>query len=173
MSRSSTPGVRYHVLVYVILALATVGCGGSADREGDRTTALRNSELLQRGESATVKAKACGLLRRRAAARAAGARRLSARPKNSLHLTVCEWHGGRVRSVELLVDSAPALARCRQRLASLAGRAHHDLVHAHVSGARDRVHDRVGDVLGPEHLPDLLACPLHRLAHHRVPVVAL
>jgi len=108
MSRSSTPRVRYHVLLYVILVMIAAGCG---DEEGprDRTTALRKSELLDPGESGTLKTKACGVLSPAVVARAAGARgaELAARPNNSLDLTICEWSGGPVRSVKLLVDSAP------------------------------------------------------------------
>ncbi len=44
---------------------------------------------------------------RRVVAEAVGAPRLEATPNNSLDLTICEWHGGRARSVKLLVDSAP------------------------------------------------------------------
>ena len=50
---------------------------------------------------------------------------------------------------------------------------HHDLVHAHVRRARDGVQDLSRDVLGLEHLADLLARPLRRAAHDRVGVVAL
>jgi hypothetical protein len=92
----------------VILAIVAVGCG---DDEGpqDRTTALKKSELLDPGESGTLDMKACRVLSARVVARAAGAggARLSARPNNSLDLSICEWSGGPVRSVKLLVDSAP------------------------------------------------------------------
>jgi hypothetical protein len=108
MSRSSTPCVRYHVLLYVILATIAVGCGND-DAPGDRTTPLKKSELLQPGESGSLKAKACGVLSPSVVARASSAagEQLSARPNNSLDLTICEWSGGPVRSVKLLVDSAP------------------------------------------------------------------
>jgi hypothetical protein len=108
MSRSSTPCVRYHVLLYVIPALVAVGCGDD-EAPGDRTTAFNKSELLDPGESGTLDTKACDVLSARAVARAGGAgeARLSTRPNNSLDLTICEWHGGPVRSVKLLVDSAP------------------------------------------------------------------
>ena len=94
--------------MYVILATVVTGCGGD-DAPGDRTTALRKSELLDPGESGTLKAKACGVLASGVVARASGApgKQLSARPNNSLDLTICEWHGGPVHSVKLLVDSAP------------------------------------------------------------------
>jgi hypothetical protein len=109
MTRSSTHRVRYHVLLYVILALLAVGCGDDADPPGDRTTALKKSELLDPGESGTSAAKACGVLSPAVVARATGAGgdEVSARPNNSLDLTICEWSGGPVRSVKLLVDSAP------------------------------------------------------------------
>src|SRR5687767_8368277 len=108
MSRSSTPRVRYHVLLYVILALLALGCGDD-DGPQDRTTALRKSELLDPGESGTLKARACDLVSPAVVVRASGAggEKLSARPNNSLDLTICEWSGGPVRSVKLLVDSAP------------------------------------------------------------------
>ena len=108
MSRLSTPGVRYHVLLYVILAIVVIGCGGD-DGPHEHTTPLKKSELLDPGESGTLHTKACDVLSARAVARAAGAQgeTLSARPNNSLDLTICEWRGGPVRSVKLLVDSAP------------------------------------------------------------------
>jgi hypothetical protein len=70
---------------------------------------LRKSELVKPGESGTLRAKACEVLSSPMVARAAGAggTELAARPNNSLDLTICEWHGGPVRSVKLLVDSAP------------------------------------------------------------------
>jgi hypothetical protein len=88
--------------------LAVSGCGGD-DAPGDRTTALKKSALLDPGESGTLDTKACDVLSGRTVARAAGAGAadLAARPNNSLDLTICEWHGGPVRSVKLLVDSAP------------------------------------------------------------------
>jgi hypothetical protein len=94
----------------VILALIAVGCGDDDyAAPGDRTTAFNKSELLDPGESGTLEAKACGVLSPAVVARASGAggEDLSARPNNSLDLTICEWTGGPVRSVKLLVDSAP------------------------------------------------------------------
>ena len=92
----------------MILAVLVVGCG-DGDAPGDRTTALKKSELLDPGESGTLDTKACAVLTPAVVARASGAagESLSARPNNSLDLTICEWSGGRVRSVKLLVDSAP------------------------------------------------------------------
>ena len=92
----------------MILAVLVVGCG-DGDAPGDRTTALKKSELLDPGESGTLDTKACAVLTPAVVARASGAagESLSARPNNSLDLTICEWSGGRVRSVKLLVHSAP------------------------------------------------------------------
>ena len=85
-----------------------VGCGDDAGPQ-DRTTALKKSELLDPGESGTLRARACEVLSPAVVARASGGAgaKLSARPNDSLDLTICEWSGGPVRSVKLLVDSAP------------------------------------------------------------------
>jgi hypothetical protein len=57
-----------------------------------------------------------------------------------------------------LGDAAASFARRGAGLlARLAGGPHDDLVHAHVRRARDRVHDLGRDVLGLQHLADLLA----------------
>jgi hypothetical protein len=111
MNRSSTPCVRYHVLLYVIVLAALIaGCGGGSDDDDmqTRTSAFKRSELTQPGESGTLSAKACRVLPSRVVGRAVGVpgEKLSARPNDSLDLTICEWHGGRAR-VKLLVDSAP------------------------------------------------------------------
>ena len=92
----------------MILALVAVGCGDD-EAPGDRTTAFNKSELLDPGESGKLDARACKVLSPALVARASGAggEDLSSRPNNSLDLTICEWHGGPVRSVKLLVDSAP------------------------------------------------------------------
>jgi len=92
----------------VILAVIAAGCGDD-DAPGDRTTALKKSELLDPGDSGTLDVRACEVLSPAVVAGAADARgeTLSARPNNSLDLTICEWRGGPVRSVKLLVDSAP------------------------------------------------------------------
>jgi hypothetical protein len=88
--------------------MLAVGCGDD-DAPGDRTTAFKKSELLDPGESGTLDARACKVLSPAVVARASAARgeHLSARPNNSLDLTICEWSGGPVSSVKLLVDSAP------------------------------------------------------------------
>jgi hypothetical protein len=108
MNRSSTPCVRYHVLLYVIVLSAFVGCGGD-DSDQTRTSPFKRSELTRPAESGTLDAKACRVLPARVVARAVGmaGRSLDARPHDSLDLSICEWHGGPVRTVKLLVDSAP------------------------------------------------------------------
>jgi hypothetical protein len=106
MTRAS---VRYHILLYVIMAGVVVGCGGGDDEgDGTRTTAFEKSELTKPGESGTLDARACEVLPARFVARRVGVRpaSLEAEPNNSLDLTICEWHGGPAR-VKLLVDSAP------------------------------------------------------------------
>jgi hypothetical protein len=109
MNRSSTPRVRYHVLLYVIVLSALVGCGGGDDSDQTRTDAFKRSELTRPAESGTLDAKACRVIPARVVARAVGTpgRRLDARPNDSLDLTICEWHGGPMLTVKLLVDSAP------------------------------------------------------------------
>jgi hypothetical protein len=108
MNRSSTLGVRYHVLLYVIILGLLVGCGGD-DTDQPQPRAGKRSVLQAPGESGTLDATACRLLPARTVARALGVSRgtLDARPNNSLDLTICEWRGGPVGSVKLLVDSAP------------------------------------------------------------------
>jgi hypothetical protein len=92
----------------VIALSALIGCGGD-DSEQTRTSAFKRSELTRPAESGTLDAKACRVLPARVVARAVGmaGRHLDARPNDSLDLTICEWHGGSVRTVKLLVDSAP------------------------------------------------------------------
>jgi hypothetical protein len=70
---------------------------------------LRKSELTRPADSGTLEARACQVLPAGFVARRAGAPRakLDAAPNNSLDLSICEWHGGPVRSIKLLVDSAP------------------------------------------------------------------
>jgi hypothetical protein len=105
--------VRYHILLYAIAAFLVAGCGGGDDAgsggDGTRTTAFKSTDLREPGESGTLDARACDVLPASFVARSVGARpgQLDAEPNNSLDLTICEWHGGRARSVKLLVDSAP------------------------------------------------------------------
>ena len=104
--------VRYHILLYAIAAVFIAGCGDDDDAGSgikERTTAFKSTELREPGESGTSDVRACDILPAPFVARSIGARsgRLEAEPNNSLDLTICEWHGGSVESVKLLVDSAP------------------------------------------------------------------
>lgn len=85
------------------------GCGGNDPEPKAPPPSGKPSVLRAPGESGTLDAKACGVLRAGTVARAVGvsASELRARPNDSLDLTICEWQGGPVRSVKLLVDSAP------------------------------------------------------------------
>jgi len=80
------------------------GCGGGGD---ESEPAGKPSVLRAPGESGTLDAKACRVLRARTVDRVLGVHGLQARPNDSLDLTICEWRGGPVRSVKLMVDSAP------------------------------------------------------------------
>jgi hypothetical protein len=106
MNRSSTPRVRYHVLLYAIVAALVAGCGGD-DPDQPPQRSGKPSVLRAPGESGTLDAKACGMLPAGTVGRVLGVHGLRARPNDSLDLTICEWRGGRVRSVKLMVDSAP------------------------------------------------------------------
>jgi hypothetical protein len=106
MNRSSTPCVRYHVLLYAIVAALLAGCGGD-DPDQPPQRPGKPSVLRAPGESGTLDAKACRVLPARTVGRVLGVHGLRARPNDSLDLTICEWQGGPVRSVKLLVDSAP------------------------------------------------------------------
>jgi hypothetical protein len=108
----TTPRVRYHILLYAITAAVLLaGCGGSGGDDGEpsRTTAFKRTDLTRPAESGTLDAHACRVLSQRFVARSLGARAaaLEETPNDSLDLSICDWHGGRVRSVKLLVDSAP------------------------------------------------------------------
>jgi hypothetical protein len=96
--------VRYHILLYVILAAAALvaGCGGddSGDSGSDyklRTTAFKSNAVREPGESGTQTVRACDVLRLGG---------LEATPNNSLDLSICEWNGGG-RHFKLMVDTAP------------------------------------------------------------------
>jgi hypothetical protein len=106
MNRSSTPRVRYHVLLYAIVA-ALAGCGGDDSDQPPQQRSGKPSVLRAPGESGTLDAKACRVLRASTVDHVLGVHGLQARPNDSLDLTICEWRGGRVRSVKLMVDSAP------------------------------------------------------------------
>jgi hypothetical protein len=110
--RSPTGCVRYHILLYAITAGLLAGCGDDGDggpAERAKAPAPKRSELTKPADSGTLDARACDLLSTRFVARSLGvpAARLDARPNNSLDLTICEWSGGPVNHVKLLVDSAP------------------------------------------------------------------
>jgi hypothetical protein len=108
--RMTPPRVRYHVLVYAIAAAVVTACGSGEDSaERTRTTAFERNELTKPAESGRFGAYACDVLAPSFVARRLGvpAGRLRAKPNNSLDLTICEWSGGRVRHVKLLIDSAP------------------------------------------------------------------
>jgi hypothetical protein len=91
------------------MAALLAGCGDDDDAQPTRTTAFKRSELTQPAESGSLTARACQLIPPAFVARSVGTRpaALEAEPNNSLDLSICEWHGGRVRLVKLLVDSAP------------------------------------------------------------------
>jgi hypothetical protein len=109
MNRSSTPCVRYHVLLYVIVAALLAGCGGDDPEPKAPPSSGKPSVLRAPGESGTLDAKACQMLQTDSVGRAVGVggSALRARPNDSLDLTICEWRGGPVRNVKLMVDSAP------------------------------------------------------------------
>jgi hypothetical protein len=96
--------VRYHVLLYVIVAatLLVAGCGGDDDSGSGsdyklRTTAFKSNAVREPGESGTQKVRACKLLR---------LGDLTPSPNNSLDLSICEWDGPG-RHYKLMVDTAP------------------------------------------------------------------
>lgn len=105
--------VRYHVLLYVIVAalLALAGCGGdeNAGSGGSssssdyklRTTAFKSNAVREPGESGTQAVHACRLLPARLAHT-----RLAPSPNQSLDLSICEWDA-RGTHVKLMVDTAP------------------------------------------------------------------
>jgi hypothetical protein len=101
-----TPGhVRYHVLLYAIVAgvLLLAGCGGDDDSGSDyklRTTAFKSNAVREPGESGTVKVRACRVLR------TGLVKNLTPSPNDSLDLSICEWDG-RGMHVRLFVDTAP------------------------------------------------------------------
>jgi hypothetical protein len=112
MNRSSTPCVRYHVLLYVILLGLLAGCGSGDDDSGSgsdyklRTTPFKSNAVREPGESGTMKVRACTVLSAREVGRAVDAAQLRPTPNNSLDLSICDWDGGGAH-VKLMVDSAP------------------------------------------------------------------
>jgi hypothetical protein len=110
--RTTSPGVRYHVLLYVILAALVAGCGGGDDDSGSgsdyklRTTAFRSNAVREPGESGTQKVNSCRTLSQAFVARTVGSGALKPSPNNSLDLSICDWDGPGTH-VKLFVDTAP------------------------------------------------------------------
>ena len=113
--RRTTGCVRYHILLYVIVAavVAVSGCGGGDD-EGDsgssyklRTTAFKSNAVRESGESGTVKVRACTVLSGSFVSRSIGSNSaLRATRNDSLDLSICDWDGPG-KHVKLMVDTAP------------------------------------------------------------------
>jgi hypothetical protein len=104
--RRTSRSVRYHVLLYAIVAatLGIAGCGGDDDSSGSdyklRTTAFKSNAVREPGESGTVKIRACKVLH------AGLVSDLSPSANDSLDLSICEWDGPG-KHVKLMVDTAP------------------------------------------------------------------
>lgn len=103
-------------LAMAVAALAGCGGGGNeatapTERAGLPPSPLQRPE--EAGRSGTERRRACALVGwpavRRAVveAGAAAPRSAAARDIHSLDLSVCDWSGGGVRNVRLIVDSAP------------------------------------------------------------------
>jgi hypothetical protein len=94
------------------MAAVLAGCGDDDDGDSSyqtRTTAFKSTELREPGESGTLDTHACDVLSTRFITRSlrVGRVELSAKPNDSLDLSICNWHGGPVSDVKLFVDSAP------------------------------------------------------------------
>ena len=101
--RPTSRCVRYHILLYAIVAAVLAGCGGDDDSGSDyklRTTAFKSNAVREPGESGTVKVRACKVLHDPLLSG------LTASPNESLDLSICEWDGSG-RHFKLTVDSAP------------------------------------------------------------------
>ena len=134
MNRSSTPCVRYHLLLYVIVLGILAGCGGDdPDQPPQRGT--KPSVLRAPGEAGLSTRRRAGCLRARTVGRVLGVNGLRARPNDSLDLTICEWQGGRVPQREALVDSAP---RAQLRYYNLLGAARVPQRRPRAQGAPDQ-----------------------------------
>jgi hypothetical protein len=110
--RTTQPRVRYHILLYAIVAALLAGCGGGGNGDSaykTRTTPFRRSELTKPAESGTLQVRACRVLSPSFVAGTVRARPGAFEPEanNSLDLSICEWHGGRAGTVKLMVDTAP------------------------------------------------------------------
>ena len=112
--RTTSDRVRYHILLYAILAAVVLvsGCGG--DDKGDsgssyklRTTAFRSNAVREPGESGTLQVRACSVLSEPLVSRSIGSTStLRATPNNSLDLSICDWDRPG-KHVKLMVDTAP------------------------------------------------------------------
>ena len=125
--------------------------------------ARRAARVLQRGPGAARRARSRAWARTpRTAAPARGGRAgatslwctTTTRCSRSASTCAAGVTAGRARPP---IRSGSAPSASDPGLARLAGRPHHDLVHAHVRRERHGVHDLLGDVLGLQHLADLLA----------------
>ena len=111
--RRTLAGVRYHILLYAILAAAALfaGCGGDDDDSSGsdyklRTTAFKSNAVREPGESGTMKANSCRTLSVAFVSRSVQSHDLKPTPNNSLDLSICDWDGPG-RHVKLFVDTAP------------------------------------------------------------------
>jgi hypothetical protein len=104
--------VRYHILLYAILAavILAAGCGGDDDSSGSdyklRTTAFESNAVREPGESGTLKVNSCRTLSPAFVGRTVEARALKSSPNNSLDLSICDWEAPGTH-VKLFVDTAP------------------------------------------------------------------
>jgi len=110
--RRTSSTVRYHILLYVIVAaaLGIAGCGGDDDSSGSdyklRTTAFESNPVREPGESGTMKVNSCKTLSPAFVARSVQSHALKPSPNNSLDLSICDWDGPGTH-VKLFVDTAP------------------------------------------------------------------
>jgi hypothetical protein len=105
--------VRYHILLYAIVAAALVGAGCGGDDSGDsgspyklRTTPFKSNAVREPGESGTLHVRACDVLSPAYVARTVRSRPLRPSANNSLDLSICVW-GAPGTHVKLFVDTAP------------------------------------------------------------------
>jgi hypothetical protein len=103
--RRTNRGVRYHILLYVIVAFIG-GCGGDDDDYALRTTPFKSNAVREPGESGTMKINSCKTLSAAFVGRSVRSDALKASPNNSLDLSICEWDGHGTH-VKLFVDTAP------------------------------------------------------------------
>ena len=111
--RRTLPRVRYHILLYAILAAAALpaGCGGDDDDSSGsayklRTTAFKSNAVREPGESGTMKVNSCKTLSAAFVSKNVGSHGLKPSPNNSLDLSICDWDAPGTH-VKLFVDTAP------------------------------------------------------------------